>query len=180
MGEIDLDQSPPAEPGGDTARWTIDRLRRPWPRPAIVAVTIVLTLLAAALVWRPAAPEAATTATITAGSSWEELYGRAVRKLAGSGAAFDVVNAVDSGVPTVSTLDAGEYRMEFACASDSAGIDLAVLVDAGDGAGVRSAADCDSDHTFTVFTLPEGARVTIWVGSYQVAQTAYAFAVRSG
>lgn len=175
MGDIDLDQNPPVEPGGPFVL-----LRRPWPRPLVVAVTVVVTLLATALVWRPAAPGEPETGTITAGATWEELYGRAVRKLAASGATFDVVNAVDSGVPSVSTLDAGDYRMEFACASGSAGVDLTVLVDAGDGARVRSAADCDTDHTFTAFTVPEGSRVTIWVGSYQVAQTAYAFAVRSG
>lgn len=161
-------------PGGH-----LELLRRPWPRPLIIAVTVVVTLLVTTMLWRPGGSpvrEAAGAAKAT----WEELYGRAVRKLASSGANYEVVNAVGSGVPAVSTMEAGDYRLDFACASERSGVDVTVLVDAGDGARVRVRADCDTEHTFADFYVPEGAAVTIWVGSYQVAQTAYAFAVRSG
>ena len=181
-GVIDLDQPSTVDQPRLAAR-----LRRPWPRPLIAAATAVVavlgTLLAIQLAspgYRQAAPPPSASAR-PADTSWATLYGAAVLKLRTSGrTVFDGINAVDSGYRLETRLSAGDYRLDFACASEVGGIALSVLVRGGEGDAASARAECDADHTDMVFHLDEEVAVSVWVGSYQVASTAYAFAVVPG
>lgn len=173
-GIIDLDDAPPPE--GRT-RWH----PRDWPRPVLIAVTVVVTILATLLTVRATASERSAVPAEElrpASSPWALLYGSAMLKLDEAGRpVFDGINAVDSGFRLESTLEPGHYRLRFACASESSGVDVEVLVrdETGDIATTR--ADCDLEHTDAAFDVEEAAPVAVWVGSEHQAQTAYAFAV---
>lgn len=174
-GIIDLDERPPeAEPA---MRWH----PRDWPRPVLIAVTAAVTLVATLLTVRATGAERAPVTAEDvrrAGGEWPALYGSAMLKLDESAMpVFDGINAVDSGYRLESTLEPGDYRLRFACASETSGVAVDILVRGGTGDMVETSADCDQDHTDAAFHVEEPASVAVWVGSHQAASTAYAFAV---
>ena len=177
-GIIDLDVPPPESPDGERLRWH----PRHWPRPVLIAVTAVVTILATLLTVRAA--EGTVSATVAAEESrppstpWAELYGSAILKLdEGGSRVFDGINAVDSGFSLASILEPGDYRLRFSCASEIGGMQVDVLVRGVTGDVVTTKADCDLEHTDAAFRVDESLSVSVWVGSRQEAQTAYAFAV---
>lgn len=176
-GIIDLDAPPPERATGERLRWH----PRHWPRPVLIAVTAVVAVLATLLTVRAAGgAERATVAAEPRPPShpWAELYGSAILKLDEAGdRVFDGINAVDSGLSLGSTLEPGDYRLRFACASEVGGMQVDVLVRGATAEVLATRADCDQEHTDASFRVEEPLSVSVWVGSYQEAQTAYAFAV---
>ncbi|HEY1178082.1 MAG TPA: hypothetical protein VGF17_18150 [Phytomonospora sp.] len=176
-GIIDLDERPPERVGDAPRPWR----PRDWPRPVLIAVTAVVAVLATLLTVRATAAERSAVATDRirpASNPWALLYGSAMLKLDESGRpVFDGINAVDSGYRLESTLEPGDYRLRFACASEYTGVDVDVLVRGGNGDMVTARVDCDLDHTDAAFRVDEALAVSVWVGSHQQASTAYAFAV---
>ncbi|GIG70753.1 hypothetical protein [Phytomonospora endophytica] len=176
-GIIDLDQRPPETAGDSRPPWH----PRDWPRPVLITVTAVVAILATLLMVRATGTERSAVsaeAIRPASNPWALLYGSAILKLDESGRpVFDGINAVDSGFRLESQLEAGDYRLRFACASEIIGVDVDVLVRGGSGDMVTTKVDCDLDHTDAVFRVEEPLAVSVWVGSHQQASTAYAFAV---
>ncbi|MEV0651224.1 hypothetical protein AB0I28_38820 [Phytomonospora sp. NPDC050363] len=181
-GIIDLDRYTDDDIDGRaaTAHW-IRRLRGPWPRPVLIAVTALVTIVATLVTVR--ATDADPVAEPTAidrpeNSPWAILYGSAMLKIRDAGPpVFDGINAVDSGYRLEAALAPGDYRLEIACASELGGVAVEVLLSDGTGDVANTHAECDLDRTDARFTIDEAATVSVWVGSYQEASTAYAFAV---
>lgn len=177
-GIIDLDVPPPEDADGGRLRWH----PRHWPRPVLIAVTAVVTILATLLTVRAAEGTGRATVAVEEprppSSPWAELYGSAILKLDEAGTrVFDGINAVDSGLSLASVLEPGDYRLRFACASEVGGMQVDILVRGVTGDVLATRADCDQEHTDAAFRVDESLSVSVWVGSHQEAQTAYAFAV---